>query len=67
MELNIDQKREIERFPVQLPTCILPAGEEEEEPTIFLTKDACAGGVFIQTEKTLPLGSEVNLDLFLPY
>lgn len=67
MEPNIDQKRKIERFPVQLPASISLAGEEQEEPMIFLTNDACAGGVFIQTEKTLPLGSEVKLDLVLPY
>ena len=67
MEPKIDQKRQIERFPVQLPTSILLAGEEKEEPRIFLTNDACAGGVFIQTERSLPLGSEVKLDLVLPY
>lgn len=67
MKPNIDQKRKMERLPVQLPASIFLACEEKEEPMIFLTNDACAGGVFIQTEKTLPLGSEVKLDLVLPY
>jgi len=66
MEPDINQKRKIERFPVRLPAGILLAGEEKEEPMIFLTDDASAGGVFIKTERSLPLGSEVTLDLVLP-
>jgi hypothetical protein len=69
MEPNIDQKRKMERFPVQLPASIFPAVEEHEEhreAMNFLTRDACAGGVFIQTDKPLPLGTEVKIELVLP-
>jgi hypothetical protein len=66
MEPNIEQKRKMERFPVQLPTSIFLAGEEHQEAMNFLTSDACAGGVFIQTDKPLPLGAEVKIELVLP-
>ncbi len=66
MEPNIDQKRKMERFPVQLPASIISAVEEHREAMNFLTRDACAGGVFIQTDNPLPLGAEVKIELVLP-
>lgn len=67
MEPNVDQKRKMQRFPVQLPASVFLAGEAPDEPLNFLTNDACAGGVFIQTDHPLPLGAEVKMELVLPY
>lgn len=67
MESNDNQKRKMERFPLRLPVNIAVAGAEEEEALTCLTNDACAGGVFIETDKPLPISTEVKLDLVLPY
>ena len=64
---NTMEHRKMERFPIQLPTRLLPVDDAEEQEAIeVLTSDVCAGGAFFQTDQPLPLGAEVKVKMVLP-
>ncbi len=64
--LNTDDKRKLERFKIQLLSHISVRGQDKDIKKIkLLTQDVCSGGAFFKTKKTLPVGTEVDLDLIL--
>ncbi len=63
---GIDE-RKLERFTLELAATISITGEEGTEKNLeFNTSDISAGGAFFNTEKPLPVGTEMKLDMILP-
>ena len=60
-------KRKMERFSLGLPAKISVVGEKDEQvPLEAITSDISAGGAFFHTERPLPVGTEMQVDLILP-
>lgn len=62
------EKRKLERFVFEVPARIevmVPTGKKEALD--LLTSDICSGGAFFFTTQTLPEGTEVKIDLVLPF
>lgn len=59
-------RRQHERFAIALPAWIEVVTAEGRRKLDFLTRDVCAGGAFFQTDKTLPKGTQVRVDLAVP-
>jgi hypothetical protein len=59
-------KRKEERFDLAIPTCLSTIDTEGEEVTFeLLTSNICSGGVYFKTDKTLPVGTRVHMDMLL--
>jgi hypothetical protein len=59
-------RRKLERFDLAIPTCLSAVDKEGKEVNIeLLTKNICSGGVYFKTEKILPVGTRVNMDMVL--
>ena len=60
-------QRKTERFQLKIPAKIHRVPQcETEECLELITKDICSGGAFFHTEKPLPLGTEVKVEMVLP-
>ncbi len=67
MAQNEENKRRMERIPLDLPTTVTIVDKEGENGVLELqTGNVCAGGVFVRTDQTLPTGTLVRIDLLLP-
>lgn len=57
----------MDRFDLELPAWI-SVTDENGKPETFkvVTRNICAGGAYLQTDKPLPVGTEVEMDLILP-
>lgn len=58
-------KRQMERFDLELPASLIAAGIDQKAREL-ITSDVCAGGAFFETDQPLPLGTDVNIELILP-
>lgn len=55
----------MERFALELPAQLLVAkGGDPNGKLAAWTTDICAGGAFFNTDQSIPLGTEVSIDLF---
>jgi len=62
-----NERRKLERFSIELPAKIELASINQKEMRLTLfTKDISSGGAYFRTEKPLPVGTEVRVDLVLP-
>jgi len=62
------EKRKMERFDLELPAKLSGTGKEKEHESIeLMTSNICAGGSFLITDKPLPKGTDVKMDLILPF
>ena len=59
-------RRKVERFALELPSQIMAIEDSDQEILKLLTRDVSAGGAFFYTDKPLPVGTEVKIDLVLP-
>ncbi len=65
--MSVENKRTMERFDLNLPAYLTRSSQQGSEETIELeTSDICAGGAFFRTDKPLPIGTEVDVDVVLP-
>jgi PilZ domain len=65
--LNDEEKRKIERFTLELPALISMNDETGKQKAFeVMTRNICAGGAFLLTDKPLPVGTNVKMDLILP-
>ena len=61
------ERREMERFPLELPTSLFVTSQSEKSESIELvTSNVCAGGAFYNTEKPLPPGIELRINFIVP-
>ena len=58
----------MDRFDLELPAWI-SVNDENGQPQTFkvVTRNICAGGAYLQTDQSLPVGTEVGVDLILPH
>ena len=64
--MNGFEKREMDRFPLELPTCLIVKSEDrKQEPIELQTSNVCAGGAFFKTNKPLSMGTEVGISMIL--
>ena len=65
--MNWVEKRKMDRFVLELPARISVINESEK-PWVFeaVSRNICAGGVFLQTDQPLTVGSVVEMNLILP-
>ena len=60
------EKRKVERFDLQLEAFISRPGEvSQEDSGSLVTRDISMNGVFLITDKPLPVGSNVSVDMIL--
>jgi len=60
------ENRKMERFSLDLAGLLSINGKGEEGLRKLQTIDICAGGALLQTSETVPLGTEISVDLVLP-
>ncbi len=58
------EKRQLERFDLRLPGKIKDG--EAGDSLDVMTSDICAGGAFFRTDRSLPTGTVLRIDLLLP-
>jgi hypothetical protein len=59
-------KRQLERFPLELPAMLQVSDDPGVEPIEVCTKDVCSGGAFFHTTESIPVGTDVSIDLVIP-
>ena len=67
--MNVDNKRTLERFNLQVPATIEIPREGPEENTVetldLITSDVSAGGAYFETSAPVAVGTPVKVDLIL--
>ena len=64
----MDEKRTLERFDLQVPAKIEVIKQDHEKGMLdLLTSNICSGGAFLHTTQPLPEGTQVKVDLILPF
>ena len=62
-----NERRKLERFIIELPAKIEVVSTDQRDRLFNLfTKDISSGGAYFRTQKPLPVGTEVRVDLVLP-
>ena len=60
------EKRKVERFDLQLEAFVsLPGEGSHTDMGNLVTRDISMNGVFLITDKPLPVGAKVNVDMIL--
>ncbi len=62
----MENRRILERYDLTVPARIEPVDYEEEEVFTLQTMNVCSSGAFFQTEKALPEGTQVKVEMVLP-
>jgi len=66
--MNYIEKREMERFSLKLPALLYVTDENEKQQTFeFMISNICAGGAFFKTDQPLSVGTDVKMNLILPF
>jgi hypothetical protein len=61
------KKRTMERYDLKMPANLTFEGEAGKQSFLkMMTKNICSGGALLETSSSLPLGTEVKIDLVLP-
>jgi len=64
---GIEQRR-LERFDLEVPAEIEVVTSAQKRDTLNLsTSNICSNGAFFRTKKPLPEGTDVRMDLILPF
>ena len=64
--MNESDRRKMERFDLKLPAKLSWAGKDKEQESIALmTNNICAGGTYLITDRPLPKGTDIKMDLIL--
>ena len=65
--MNFIEKREMERFDLELPALLSMMDESGNQRAVkFMISNICAGGAFFKTGEPFSVGSSVKMDLTLP-
>jgi hypothetical protein len=61
------EKRRLERFNLEVPaTASITVDGVVEEKLDLMTRDVCSDGAYFKTAHTLPIGTEMEINLVLP-
>jgi len=61
----MDDKRNFERFSIEVPTLIEYLKPKRRRTLLLKTTNLSAGGVYFNTPKPFPTGAEVKVEIFL--
>ena len=65
--MPVPKGRRAERFTLELSACLSVSSDKADDATIQLkTIDVSSAGAFFDTDRPLPLGTEVKIDMVLP-
>jgi len=60
------EKRKMERFDLELPTCLnVDNSNGKQEALELQTRNVCAGGAFLITDEPLAIGTKVGISMIL--
>ena len=60
------EKRQVERFDLNLEAFVLVAGESsKKKPFRLMTRDVSMNGAYLLTPEPLPIGTKVKVDVIL--
>jgi hypothetical protein len=60
------EKRKMERFFLELPTCLIVNNSNRKQETLDLqTSNVCAGGAFVKTDEPLSIGTKVVISMII--
>lgn len=59
-------KRELERFSLEIPGFVQAANGQLGEPIEVVTKDVCAGGALFHSKELMDVGTPVDVELVIP-
>ena len=66
-DFELEEKRKMDRFSLELPTLISMIDECGKQRVVeVMTRNICAGGAFLQTDKPLSVGTDLKINLILP-
>ena len=66
--MNGFDQRKMERFDLELSALLyVVSGGNNQEPFEYKTKNICAGGAYFETESSFAVGTDVKLDISLPF
>ena len=58
------EKRKMERFSLELPTCLIVNNSNRKQETLELqTSNVCEGGAFVKTDEPLSIGTKVGINM----
>jgi len=61
------EKRKLERFNLEVPATVsITVAGGVEEKLDLMTQNICSGGACFRTEHSLPVGTEMQINLVLP-
>ena len=60
------EKRKLERFNLEIPATVSINTAGAQKKLDMVTKDVCSGGAYFRTEQSLPVGTEMQINLVLP-
>lgn len=60
------EMRRMKRFDLEIPAFMRVANGQEDESMELTTSDVCSGGALFHTRQSMPVGTEVEVDLLLP-
>jgi len=60
------EKRNLTRFELELPARLTLIKHPDPTALELITSDVCAGGAYFQTDRPLPVGTELNVEIVLP-
>jgi hypothetical protein len=64
--VTVIEKRKVERFDLQLEAFVSRPGEvSQNDSESLVTRDISMNGVFLITDKPLPVGSSISVDMIL--
>jgi hypothetical protein len=64
--MNKSDRRKMERFDLNLPAKLSWTGKYKDQKSIeLMTNNICAGGAYLITDRPIPKGTDIKMDLIL--
>ena len=60
------EKRKLERFNLETPVTVSITAVGAQKKLDMTTRDVCSGGAYFRTEQSVPIGTEMQINLVLP-
>ena len=60
------EKRKLERFNLAIPATVSIKAVGAQKKLDMTTRDVCSGGAYFRTEQSVPIGTEMQINLVLP-
>ena len=64
--MQIVEKRKLERFNMEIPATISVTCADAPKKLDMTTRDISSGGAYFRTNESLPVGTKMKINFFLP-